>query len=298
MSVVIPTHNRKEKLKRCLAAVTTQMYPVYEVIVVDDGSSDGTSAMVARDFPEVHIVRQATSQGPAAARNQGIRQASGDVIAFTDDDCVPPPDWLKRHANHYTNHQIGAVGGHQVSGNPNFYDKFDMAHYADEYRHLRLIEKLALPGGLYSNNLSVPKAVLAEVGLFDERFLTGADPELTRRISRAGYILVHDPDIRVEHLKVHTFRSYCRMRFRRGCGVILTDLKEDTLSLKRFVPLPNPIRTWQDWSNYRMMFSGGALDFVALLGLAFISRLVDVAGRAYYLLVVGRDYRKRPATNG
>ena len=78
--VIIPTYNRKDALRRCLAAVTNQDYPDYEVIVVDDGSTDGTEDMVRREFPQAYYLRQQPNRGPAAARNRGIDAASGELL--------------------------------------------------------------------------------------------------------------------------------------------------------------------------------------------------------------------------
>ncbi|MDQ7028787.1 MAG: glycosyltransferase family 2 protein [Ardenticatenia bacterium] len=78
ISVVVPTHNRKDLLRRCLEAVVSQDYPNYDVIVVDDGSTDGTGEMVQREFPQVRYIRQEPNRGPAAARNRGIEVARGE----------------------------------------------------------------------------------------------------------------------------------------------------------------------------------------------------------------------------
>ncbi len=296
ISVVIATHNRIRDLRCCLTAVTHQTHPAYEIIVIDDASTDGTAQMVAQEFPQVQYLHLPANSGPATARNHGIRHAAGSLIAFTDDDCVPPPDWLAQHARYYTNptignHKIGAVGGHQVPPTLNFYDKFEMAHYAQEYRDLRIIEKIDYAGGLYSNNLSIPRHILEEVGLFNERFLTGADPELTRRISEAGYTLVHDPAIVVSHLKVHSWRSFHRMRFRRGCGSVLTDVQAGTLTFRRFLPFFNPRRTWLDWQNFRKMFGGNGRSLLQFWIAAVTSRLADVSGRIYFYWKIGRTYQ-------
>jgi glycosyltransferase involved in cell wall biosynthesis len=113
ISVIIPTHNRKDLLRRCLAAATSQDYPDYEVIVVDDGSTDGTGAMVRREFPQVRYIRQERNRGPAAARNRGIKVATGEIIAFTDDDCLLPLDFLSRLADGYRRYpEVAGVGGY------------------------------------------------------------------------------------------------------------------------------------------------------------------------------------------
>jgi GT2 family glycosyltransferase len=282
-SVVIPTCNRRDALGHCLAAVMAQDYADFEVIVVDDGSSDGTERMVHRQFPRVRYIRQETTRGPAAARNRGVREAGGDLIAFTDDDCAPPADWLQAHLrSHQDETGIGAVGGVQVPPSPNFFDKVQMAHDAGDHRGAKRIAKISDWKGLATNNLSVPRYLFDKVGYFDEHFITGSDPEFTRRVCRAGYVLILDPHLQVKHLKVHTLRSYLKTCFHRACGSILTDIKENTLALRRFVPLPNMVRLWREWCHFREMFDGEPGSFARFWTLAIVARWVEVAGRLYY----------------
>ena len=90
ITAVIPSYNRRESLARALRSVLAQTLPVAQVVVVDDGSSDASAAMVARDFPGVELIRQA-NRGVSAARNRGIEAARGDWIALLDsDDCWLP----------------------------------------------------------------------------------------------------------------------------------------------------------------------------------------------------------------
>src|SRR5258708_5666161 len=88
-SVVIPTYNRCRMLSEAVASVLRQADPAIEIVVVDDGSSDGTADMLARDYPQVRAIFQA-NQGPAAARNRGIAASTGEWIAFLDSDDI----WL------------------------------------------------------------------------------------------------------------------------------------------------------------------------------------------------------------
>ncbi len=296
-SVVVPTHNRKDLLRRCLEAVTHQDYPDYEVTVVDDGSTDGTGEMVQREFPQVRYIRQEPNQGPAAARNRGIKAASGEIIAFTDDDCIPPTNWLASHLPYYDDPQVGCVGGLQLTAHPNFIEQFQIAHYLDVYTEFNRICRVEDVRGFGTNNLSIRREVFDHAGLFDEAFLTGADPEFTRRVVIAGYTLIRDPKLRVEHLKVDTWGSYLRTRFRRGCGSVLTDIKYQTLCIRRFVPLINLQNTQRIWKNFKKVRrpewkQGDSIRFWALL---LLSRIVDIAGRLYYYWKVGRYYKPSPS---
>lgn len=222
-SVVVPTHNRKHLLRLCLQGVLGQQYPNYEVIVVDDGSTDGTEAMVKRDFPQIHYIRQEPKRGPAAARNRGIQAATGDIIAFTDDDCVPPPDWLARLAQGFVDYpQAAAIGGIQEAS-----EQVLRTHILARYERFVTRKVYGLgrepvvgspaPGG--TNNLAVRRRTLLEIGGFDETFpvAAGEDADLLRRLAQRGYVTVSLP-LKVTHLQSYTWASFFRQQVRRGIG--------------------------------------------------------------------------------
>src|SRR5262245_53142880 len=108
ISVVVPTYNRAASLRRLLNALEGQTYPVerFEVVVVDDGSTDGTREAVRRMHMSftLRLVEQAHG-GPSAARNRGVQAAIGELIVFVDDDVVPAPDLLDEHAR---SHALGS----------------------------------------------------------------------------------------------------------------------------------------------------------------------------------------------
>src|SRR3970040_688082 len=113
ISIVIPTYNRPTVLASCLRAIAGLAYPRdrFEVIVVDDGGSAPLEQILApyREL-SLKLIHQANS-GPAAARNRGAREATGELLVFTDDDCAPAPDWLARFAERHALAPGCAIGG-------------------------------------------------------------------------------------------------------------------------------------------------------------------------------------------
>ncbi len=170
VSVVVPTYNRPDLLQGCLDALLDQDLPAsqYEIVVADNAGSDETRALVeaisanrpgARSMPQVYYVEAADRRGPAAARNAGWQFAHGDIIAFTDDDCLPEPGWL-REGLKALREGFDAVTGRvivPVVGLPSDYEK--------NVQRLETAEFLTA-------NCFIRCRVLQLIGGFDERFAT------------------------------------------------------------------------------------------------------------------------------
>lgn len=163
VSVIVPTCRRADLLKRCLDALLAQTldHSLFEIIVVDDGPTSESRMLVEehgqRELPRISYLEQHATRGPASARNRGWRAAEGDLIAFTDDDCLPEPDWLKRGIGAFRD-GIAGVSGRVIvpcGPAPNDYE-----------RNTACIEQ----SEFVTANCFYRKTVLAEVGGFDERF--------------------------------------------------------------------------------------------------------------------------------
>lgn len=183
ISVVVATYNRGEALVTLLQALTHQTIPHqdYELIIVNDGSTDQTEALVER-FKADRQVRitllYQKNKGPAAARNTGIRQAAGEIIAFTDDDCIPDTNWLEVIMQNLNSNSIAGLQG---------------STYTTHAGITPLTHQIDNPEG----NKSVPtcnaayrKDVLQQVGGFDELFPFphNEDADLAWRILPLGAI--------------------------------------------------------------------------------------------------------------
>ncbi len=116
VSIVVPTCNRREVLGRCMEALAKQTYPNFEVIVVDDGSTDDTPQFLERfaaEHPRLRFrwLRNEHNIGANPSRNRGIREASGEFVAFEDNDCIAQPEWLERLMNGFSSDRVAAVTG-------------------------------------------------------------------------------------------------------------------------------------------------------------------------------------------
>jgi glycosyltransferase involved in cell wall biosynthesis len=197
VSIVIPTYNRKPILEKCLRALQVQKLSAasasgYEVVVVDDGSTDGTWEFLAEckdEFPHLRSFQQ-QHQGPAAARNLGIKQAQGDIIVFIDSDLVVTENFLQAHVDALKQGQkklksdrfftygavINTCNFHNPTSEPYKITDFSAAFFA-------------------TGNVAIPKHWLEKAGLFDTRFqLYGwEDLELGVRLKKLGLKLIKCP---------------------------------------------------------------------------------------------------------
>lgn len=212
-SIVVPAYNAEKTLPGTLTACLVQSVPC-EVIVVDDGSTDATPG-VAAGFP-VKYLRQ-DNKGPAAARNLGWRSAAGETVFFTDSDCVPEKDWVKKLAS-LLEGGAGAAGGTYSLMNPASLTA-SCIHYEIQYRHSSLPENVSYLG---SFSLAVPKRVLQRLGGFDESFTIacGEDTDLTYRIAGFGLPLKFSREIKTGHYFPSDTLRFLRQQFRRGYWIM------------------------------------------------------------------------------
>jgi glycosyltransferase involved in cell wall biosynthesis len=231
ISVVVPTFNRAYGLAVCLEALLAQDYPDYEIILSDDGSTDSTAEVAAR-YGRVHCIR-GENRGPAAARNRGLVQARGEIVAFTDDDCRVPSDWLSRLAAGYARYpHVAGVGGYldppdAVVRRNTFarYERYTTFEFYHQGRGEVVSGLDDYPGG-GASNMSYRKSVLDQVRGFDEWFPYAAaeDHDLRVRVHALGHVLLH-LHLRVEHLRRYSWQSFRRQCITHGRGVMRWEYK-------------------------------------------------------------------------
>jgi glycosyltransferase involved in cell wall biosynthesis len=170
VSIIIPTYNRKEKLLQTIESIRHQTYPSrsYEVIVIDDCSSDDTSQTLKRlkkNSPRLISLRNSTNKGPAFSRNKGIRLSRGIYIFFLDDDCIAPSHWISHYVHFLEKHpSIGVVGGPLQPAFHNFISKIES--FKNFVLGLSPLKKRPLVG--FTSNSAYRKIVFDTLGYFDE----------------------------------------------------------------------------------------------------------------------------------
>lgn len=200
-TVVVAAYNEAETMAACLSSLLAMRVPngVVEIIVVDNGSTDGTRDALAAFGGRIRVLTE-TTRGAAAARNCGIRAAQGQIVAFTDADCVVEPDWLAHLIAPLADPAVGVVGGRILSlPGANRIARFgEVIH--DHHEAIEVQEEPYV----ISMNWASRRDVLVETGLFDEALLRGQDVDLSWRIRKAGYRLVYSPGAVLRHHNQHT----------------------------------------------------------------------------------------------
>ncbi|MCE9520480.1 MAG: glycosyltransferase [Verrucomicrobia bacterium] len=213
LSAIVCSRNGAATLRECLAALDRQTHPKFEVLVIDDGSTDATPE-IAREFSFVKYHRQ-DHAGLSAARNLGARLAQGQILAYTDDDCVPDEDWLLNLAAAFDDENCVAAGGPNLAPSPRTNTEAVVAAAPGAPAHVLASDQDAehLPGC----NLAIRKTALEAIGGFRDEFTAaGDDVDVCWRLLAAGGKLFFMPAAVVWHHRRATVAAYLRQQ--RGYG--------------------------------------------------------------------------------
>ena len=207
ISAVIPTYNRRVEVSHAIESVLSQTVPVYEIVVVDDGSTDGTAEFISDRYgPRVRVLRQKNA-GVAASRNLGIREAQGDWVAFLDSDDFWFPSKIERQVEALASHESNpgiCFTNNDFGGDPDLrLSVFDSTHFTGAQRTGLLEEPaqymVAKLEPFYTSSFLIRRDLLEEVGGFDERMFIREDTDLFFRLSfRTRFCYVEEVLVRVD----------------------------------------------------------------------------------------------------
>ncbi|HAX77406.1 MAG TPA: glycosyl transferase family 2, partial [Cyanobacteria bacterium UBA11372] len=209
VSAIVPVYNDAERLKICLAALENQTYPkyLYEVIVVDNGSDQAQDIKGVVAKFKCAIATYESIPGSYAARNQGISLAKGEVIAFTDSDCIPAPDWIENGVKNLLQvPNCGLVAGkiEIFCKNPEKPTPIELYESITAFPQQQLLETKK---GAATGNLFTFKNVIDRVGVFNANLKSNGDLEWGYRVYSAGYQQVYADDTCVAHPARSSFKE-------------------------------------------------------------------------------------------
>lgn len=229
VTVVIPVHDRVEKLLHCLDAVAGDGHPI---VLVDDASRDPAAvADAGRRFGATLVVR-ARNGGPAAARNTGIDAAGTELVAFVDSDCVPPPGWISQLAQHFADPLVAAAAPRIVPVAPDTWaGRYTRATFGLDLGDTPApIAPGTRIGWAPTAALVLRKAALSEIArdghvLDPTLSIAGEDVDLVWRLHEAGWRMRYDPTVHVRHLEPDTWQGLLHRRFRYGTSAAPLSLR-------------------------------------------------------------------------
>ena len=277
VSVIVPVYNDARRLADCLTCLAAQDFPAesYEVIVVDNGSEDPLDRVCSL-FPGVRLVL-APKPGSYAARNRGIAAATGDLLLFTDSDCLPAPDWIGSAVRRFRNRpDINILGGEVVV----------VSHRESEltlsewHQHIRgFVQKRNVDEANYAvtANLAVRREVFDRVGLFAEELLSGGDLEWGQRATLAGIRPVYVAELLVRHPARRSLVELL-IRYVRTAGGLwsMAEMRGEKRWRLVIANLTAPWRHyWQHRNLTQLRSYGGKAKFLALELLISGVRIVE-----------------------
>lgn len=197
VTIIVPAYNEIGRIGRCIQALREQSWPAdrLQIIVADNGSSDGTWELLTRAAGVLAV--QELRPGSYAARNLALRHATGDIVGFTDADCIPEVEWVRSAVARLEDPQIGIVAGH-VELDYGHEPPFSASELWEQRFAFKQAENARNRVCVTANWFS-RRSLLEKMGGFDDNVRSGGDYKLSAAIAAAGYQIVYAADAIVRH---------------------------------------------------------------------------------------------------
>ena len=241
VTLLICTSGRAAQLDRCLAAITAGSDLPEQLVVVngEDAETPGVVERLSAGFRETVLVRHPNCN-LATLRNIGTPLCTGDIVAMTDDDAIPARDWVSAlRSAHATHPQAGAVGGPVRSASDGFASRVADVVVFPSPRPNRPIYTLP------TVNMSYRRTVMEEIGEFDESLFRGEDVDFNWRLLKAGYEIVFEPGMKVQHEHRRSLRGLYQQQWMYGRAYFLVRSKWPEM----YSVYPHSLRSARSWAK-------------------------------------------------
>jgi len=239
ISVIVPAYNCSETITQCIESLLALNYSNYEIIIVDDGSTDDTYD-ICRSYDDRIRLIQTSNGGPSRAKNIGVKKAKGDIVAFTDSDCVAHEQWLNELNRGFSDDLVGGVGGNQVSPSDEshigktIHETLSILGFATSY--MKHYSSMTTTQHNPSCNSAYRKKCFEEADGFDESLWPGEDVDLDYRLMQSGYTLIRNPEALVGHYRPQSIPELSRMMRRYGVSAYNLLVRYGFFRLLHYVP--------------------------------------------------------------
>jgi GT2 family glycosyltransferase len=213
-SVIVPSYNSQSTIVQCLQALQSQETIFHYEVLVVDSSNDGTPDLIASRFPAVKLIRLPRRTLPGPARNLGIREAVGDILAFTDADCIPERRWLEKMVHEQAKDESAAVGGAVLNARP--LNPVAWGGYLLEFSERLPNFPRRFVDILPTCNVSFKRWIFERYGLFPEDLWPSEDHIFSWHLMQAGEPLLFNPDIQVHHIFRPHLGAFLQHQLRLG----------------------------------------------------------------------------------
>ncbi len=223
VSIIIPVKNEAGLLKTCLESISNLDYPKENIeVIVADGMSKDNSVEIAKHYGAKVVLNKKQTVSPG--RNIAFEHASGEIIAFTDADCIVDKNWIRNSLKYFKNDKVACVGGPNLTpSDEKDFGKavgfiFNQKIFLAGSTHARELKEITEVKSIPGCNAIYPKNALDKVMPLDESLLTCDDTELNQRLIDKGYKLLYTPDVFVWHYRRPTPKRLFKQMYRYAVG--------------------------------------------------------------------------------
>ncbi len=278
VSVIIPVYNGEKYIKQCLDSLSMQTLPAeqYETIIVDNGSSD-TSVQIAESY-DVKLLKE-SKRGSYAARNKGIKNSLGDIIAFTDVDCIAAKDWLEQAVKYYDDNNDVEI----IAGRVEFFSDQMLSVWGSFDKNTFLNQEYAIKtGSAKTANMFVKKMLFNKVGLFDDSLFSGGDVHWTAKAFINSANIHYHPESIVYHPIRNNYKEVGSKCYRVGYGKgqvlkqgkgAWTDTNLNTNHLRHPLSLISGLPLHNEKGN-KVFFLARMMGAIFILSVLFVSGMI------------------------
>jgi cellulose synthase/poly-beta-1,6-N-acetylglucosamine synthase-like glycosyltransferase len=267
VSVIVPVYNGERNIGNCIKSLLALNYPAsnLEIIIVDNNSKDGTRKVI-QEFPVISLVEDRI-QSSYAARNTGLKKAKGEIIAFTDSDCIADTDWILKAVECFQDGKVGCVAGRIEGYSPSNYIEEYMVRNGYLCQDTSTLKHWFLPYAQTANAI-YRREVLDAIGSFEENWVSAGDSDLTwRMLLHTKYTLIYCQESLIYHVHRSSLKGVFNQRKTWGHGEVL-------LYKKYHVHYHNPEKSYfkefvRDYKEFFRLVIG---KFPAMIYNKFISK--------------------------